>query len=67
MDPGLSTRMSKALKLLQPHAAAKILPKNYDATTAIDLSNAQNEMLHKELVEFFKTTVEDKLTDKVRT
>jgi hypothetical protein len=62
MDSGLSARMSKAVKELLPVSAAHAPPKNYNATTAIDLSTAQNEILRKELQEFFKTAVEDKLT-----
>jgi hypothetical protein len=42
-----------------------IAPKQYDASTAIDLSSAQNEVLRPELLEFFKSTVENNVTSKV--
>ena len=56
--------MVKALEELVPKAAAAAPPPNYDPTSAIDLSNAQNEVLRPELQEFFKTTIEDKLSEK---
>lgn len=37
-----------------------------DGCNAIDLSTAQSEIIRPELLEFFKTLVEDKMTDKVR-
>jgi hypothetical protein len=67
MDSGLSTRMSSALEELFPKIDAVAPHKLYDPTTAIDLSCAQNEVLRTELIEFFKTTVENKLTAKVDT
>lgn len=54
--------MSRAVQEILPVSAAHALPKNYNASTAIDLSNGQNEVLRKELQEFFKTAVEDELT-----
>lgn len=65
MDSGLSVRMDTALKELLPRTAAHAPPKNYNITTAIDLSNAQNEVLRKELQEFFTTMVENKLESQV--
>lgn len=65
MDSGLSTRMSSALEELLPKIDAVAPHKLYDPTTAIDLSSAQNEVLRTELIEFFKTTVENKLSSKV--
>jgi hypothetical protein len=65
MDSGLSERMDRALQALIPRSTALAPPKNYNAGTAIDLSNAQNEVLRSELQEFFKTTVEDKLSSQV--
>jgi hypothetical protein len=65
MDSGLSTRMERALGEVLPSITAAAPPQRYDATTAVDLSSAQNEVLRPELVEFFKSTVEDKVTNKV--
>ncbi|KAF2258874.1 PLP-dependent transferase [Lojkania enalia] len=62
MESGLSTRMANALHEAQPKIHALSPPKNYNPAAAIDLSSAQNEVIRKELLEFFKTTVEDKLT-----
>ncbi|KAF2187328.1 PLP-dependent transferase [Zopfia rhizophila CBS 207.26] len=64
MDAGLSTRMVKALQDLLPTAAAIAPPSNFDPTTAIDLSDAQNSCIRDEVQEFFKTIVEEKLTEK---
>lgn len=65
MESGLSTRMVKALQELLPASAAASSMIGPDPASSIDLSNGQNEVLRPELVEFFKTTVEDKLTEKV--
>jgi hypothetical protein len=65
MDSGLSSRMERALAESLPSIAAAAPPKHYDATTAVDLSSAQNEVLRPELLEFFKSTVEDQVTNKV--
>lgn len=65
MDSGLSKRMSNALEELLPQIEAVAPHKLYDPTTAVDLSSAQNEVLRPELIEFFKTTVENKLTTEV--
>ncbi|KAH7112124.1 pyridoxal phosphate-dependent transferase [Dendryphion nanum] len=62
MDSGLSARMARALREHAPKLTAHEPPKNYNAATAIDLSSGQNEVLRSELLEFFKTTVEEKLT-----
>jgi hypothetical protein len=65
MDYGLSDRMVLALEEL--HAGSIEHPTGSSKPDeSIDLSNAQNEVLRPELVEFFKTTVEDKLISKVR-
>jgi hypothetical protein len=65
MDFGLSDRMALAMEEL--HAGSVEHPTgSSEPGESIDLSNAQNEVLRPELVEFFKTTVEDKLTGKVR-
>ena len=64
MDSGLSTRMRTALDELLPRIEAQAPHKLYDPSTAYDLSCAQNEVLREELMEFFKTAVEDKLVDK---
>ncbi|KAF1961735.1 PLP-dependent transferase [Byssothecium circinans] len=65
MDSGLSSRMVHALEDLIPKAAATAAPEKCDLATCIDLSNAQNEVLRPELLEFFKTAVEDRATQKV--
>jgi hypothetical protein len=65
MDSGLSSRMERALDEVLPSITAAATPQHYDATAAVDLSSAQNEVLRPELVEFFKSTVEDKVTGKV--
>lgn len=64
-DPGLSSRMRATLKALAltPHdLTSRGLP---DDSTAIDLSTAQSELIRPELLEFFKTLVENKMTEKV--
>jgi hypothetical protein len=66
MDSGLSGRMVNALDELRTQSAKFVPAKIYDSAETIDLSDAQNEVLRPELLEFFKTTVEDKLTEKVR-
>jgi hypothetical protein len=63
MDAGLSLRAARTLDGLLPGAAA---PPHAYLNAAIDLSNAQNEVLRPELLEFFKSTVEDKVTSNVR-
>jgi gliotoxin/aspirochlorine biosynthesis aminotransferase len=65
MDSGLSTRMARTLQELQPKSVALAPYRNYNAGTAIDLSNAQNEVLRAELQEYFTTTIEDKLLSEV--
>jgi hypothetical protein len=55
--------MERALEECLPATAAP--PKHYNATAAVDLSSAQNEVLRPELLEFFKSTVEDKVTSQV--
>jgi hypothetical protein len=65
MDYGLSSRMDRTLEEFLPTIAAAAPPRDYDPSTAVDLSSAQNEVLRPELLEFFKSTVEDKVTDKV--
>ena len=62
MDSGLSLRMQTAIKELVPLAAAVAPPKHPDPTSPLDLASAQNELLRAELLEFFKTTVEDNVT-----
>jgi hypothetical protein len=57
MDPGLSWRMQRTLESFNPHGAR---PKH------VDLSSAQNEVLRPELLEFFKSTVEDQVSSSVR-
>jgi hypothetical protein len=61
MNSGLSSRVERTLEQFLP----PIAPKQYDASTAVDLSSAQNEVLQPELLEFFKSTVENNITSKV--
>ncbi|KAH3904619.1 hypothetical protein HBI56_214050 [Parastagonospora nodorum] len=65
MEAGLSLRAEKTLEDLLPAIAAGAPPRQYDATTAVDLSSAQNEVLRPELVRLLQSTVEDKITSKV--
>lgn len=58
-------RMQKTLDELVPVFAAAAPPPQCNPTSAVDLSNAQNEVLRSELLEFFKSTIEDQLTSKV--
>ncbi|KAH7350503.1 pyridoxal phosphate-dependent transferase [Pyrenochaeta sp. MPI-SDFR-AT-0127] len=62
MESGLSVRVQRTLDELLPVFAAAAPPKQYNPTSAVDLSNAQNEVLRSELLEFFKSTIEDQLT-----
>ncbi|KAF1845286.1 PLP-dependent transferase [Cucurbitaria berberidis CBS 394.84] len=62
MESGLSLRMQTTLEELLPAFGATAPLKQYNPTASIDLSSAQNEVLRSELVEFFKSTIEDKLT-----
>jgi hypothetical protein len=69
MDPGLSLRTRSTLDALLPAFSASAPPSQrpFDPfSTTIDLSRAVNEVLHPELLEFFKTTVEEKATSEVR-
>jgi hypothetical protein len=65
MESGLSKRMQATLEYILPTIAAAAPPAKYNSTNAIDLSNAQNEVLRPELLEFFKRTVENDITSKV--
>jgi hypothetical protein len=58
MESGLSLRMERTLKELLPAIAAP--PRQYIPTTTVDLSSAQNEVLRAEVLELFKSTIEDK-------
>jgi aspartate/methionine/tyrosine aminotransferase len=61
MDSGLSSRVEGTLKALLPVAAP---PYRHNSTT-VDLSTAQNEVIRPELLQFFKSTVEDQVTSEV--
>ncbi|KAF2634811.1 PLP-dependent transferase [Massarina eburnea CBS 473.64] len=61
MDSGLSTRMINSLEDLLPRFSAADPPERYNSDISIDLSNAQNEVLRPELLEFFRTNIEDKV------
>ncbi|KAH7083187.1 pyridoxal phosphate-dependent transferase [Paraphoma chrysanthemicola] len=57
MEAGLSLRAAKTLDAFLPAAAPHANPN-----TVCDVSTAQNEVLRPELLEFFKSTVEDQVT-----
>jgi hypothetical protein len=65
MDFALSSRMERTLGEFLPTRAAAAPPRHYNPTTAVDLSSAQNEVLRPELLEFFKSIVDDKATSQV--
>lgn len=66
-EEGLSLRVRDTLHKLVPGLNAASPPEQYNALTAVDLSNAENEVLRPELLEFLKSTVEDAdLTSQVR-
>ncbi|KAF2875213.1 pyridoxal phosphate-dependent transferase [Massariosphaeria phaeospora] len=65
MDSGLSTRMESAIDELVSKASATAPTSQYGSAGVIDLASAQNEVLRPELLEFFKTTVEERLATKV--
>jgi hypothetical protein len=64
MDPGLSLRAQKTVKELLA-VAADAPPTPFNFGTTIDLSRPLNEVIHPELLEFLKSTVEDKVTTEV--
>jgi len=61
---GLSSRIERTLAHLPPTLRA-VTPPAQKSTAAIDLSSAQNEVLWPELLEFYKSTVEEHATSKV--
>jgi hypothetical protein len=65
MDPGLSLRAQKALEGLLPVAGEGAPPQHLVSDTTIDLSHPLNEVIHPELLEFLKSTVEDRVTSEV--
>ncbi|KAF1836168.1 PLP-dependent transferase [Decorospora gaudefroyi] len=65
MDPGLSRRAQKTLKELLPaFATGRHASQHSDKpdNSTIDLSSALNEVIHPELLEFLKSTVEEHVT-----
>ncbi|CAO2655780.1 Nn.00g045830.m01.CDS01 [Neocucurbitaria sp. VM-36] len=62
MESGLSLRMQHTLDELLSVFAATAPPKQYDPTASVDLSSGQNDVCRPELVELFKSTIEDKIT-----
>jgi hypothetical protein len=64
MDPGLSLRAQKLLPEFTPGAPPPP-QRQFDPDTTIDLSYAVNELVHPQLLEFFKSTVEDNVTSEV--
>jgi hypothetical protein len=65
MDSGLSARMEGTLNEFLPKFAAAAPPKHPTSTTAVDLSTAQNELIRPELLELFKSTVENEVAGEV--
>jgi hypothetical protein len=65
MDPGLSLRAQKTLKELLTVATEGAPPPRFNPDTTIDLSRPFNEVIHPELLEFLKSTVEDKVASEV--
>ena len=65
MDPGLSRRMRATMNSLAPNSPSASRSGD-EESAAIDLSTAQNEVIRPELLEFFKSMVEDKITEHVR-
>lgn len=63
MDAGLSSRADRTLKEFLPAAAPP--EQRQHPTNLVDLSTAQNEVLRPELLEFFRTVVEDKVKSEV--
>jgi len=57
--------MNETLAALLPAATPPSHQYNSNATAVVDLSTAQNEVIRPELLEFFKSTVEDKVTSAV--
>lgn len=55
--------MQKAVEKFAPTTSP---PTHSNPATVVDLSTAQNEVLRPELLEFFKSTIEDKATSNVR-
>jgi hypothetical protein len=64
MDHGLSLRAQKFLSEFALDAPPP--EQQFDPDTTIDLSCAINEVIHPELLEFFKSTIEDTVTSEVR-
>lgn len=62
---GLSSRMRATLKALAPTPHNVASQAFADDSTTIDLSTAQSELIRPELLEFLKTLVEEKMTEKV--
>ncbi|OAL53974.1 PLP-dependent transferase [Pyrenochaeta sp. DS3sAY3a] len=60
-EDGLSLRVRETLHKVVPGLNAASPSEQRNAVTAIDLSSAENEVLRPELLEFFKSTVEDLL------
>lgn len=65
MESGLSERMKAALEELDTKQTSCAANRKPAGQETINLSSGQNEVLRPELVEFLKTTVEDKLTENV--
>lgn len=66
MDPGLSGRMRATLSTLGSRPLSRTSQEQGGDSATIDLSTAQNEVIRPELLEFFKSLVEDGITEQVR-
>lgn len=66
MDSGLSQRTQKALRELLPTFAASAPQQQGDhSSTAVDLARGLNEVIHPELLEFFRSTQERNIASDV--
>ena len=65
MDPGLSSRMRATLSALGSRPLSRTSQEQGGDSATIDLSSAQNEVIRPELLEFFKSLVEEKITEQV--
>ncbi|KAL6712143.1 hypothetical protein ACN47E_000020 [Coniothyrium glycines] len=67
MDSGLSLRMQRTLRELDANTTRAGAPPRPTGSlsTTVDLSNAQNEVIRPEILEFFKGVVEERLSEEV--
>ncbi|PVI04406.1 PLP-dependent transferase [Periconia macrospinosa] len=65
MEPGLSARMTWAMDASLPLGPATFPSQRNESSAVINLSNAQNEVLRPELLQLFKTVVDNNLGEQV--